>query len=250
MDNKQLRTAMVTVSISKPMCENQLGPEVYLRAIPERIEGFERALSWRNSLPNLDLSIAARGATEGLWFLDLLQSMTGPWESMLMAATASLDLHLSIKQPKKVLYFEADKTSSPWLNKLKFPESKLCFVNNQSLWNFEQFMRDYEGDFNYDVDYYVVDRSEIGEGEATGFDMIWMPAHHAMYENGTMLLSCVDALASGGVLLLSTTNNSGKLYRDDYWFHPNNEMHKLLKSLDGVLIHESGLYGYTTFIKN
>ena len=111
-------------------------------------------------------------------------------------------------------------------------------------------MRDYAGDFNYDVDYYVVDRSEIGEGEASGFDMIWMPAHHAMYEHGTMLLSCVDALASGGVLLVSTTNNSGKLYRDDYWFHPNNEMHKLLKSLDGVLIHESGLYGYTTFIKN
>jgi hypothetical protein len=250
MDNKQLRTAMVTSSISKPMCENQFGTEVYLRAYPERLEGFERALSWRNSLPNLDLSIAARGATEGLWYMDLLESLSGPWESILLATAASIDLHLLLKQPKKVLSFDADKSSSFWLHKLNFPESQLCFVNNQTLWNFEQFMRDFEGDVNYDIDYSVVDRSEIGEGEATGFDMIFMPAHHALYENGTMLLNCVDALASGGVLLVTASNNSGKLYRDDYWFHPNNEIHKLLKSSDGALIHESGLYGYTTFVKN
>jgi hypothetical protein len=64
------------------------------------------------------------------------------------------------------------------------------------------------------------------------------------------LIDCIEALAANGVLLINFNNNSGKLYRDDFWFHPNNEMHQILKSYDGFVFHDSGQYGFTVFVKN
>jgi len=249
MDNKQIRTAMVGNSLAKPMCENQFGEEKSARAYSERYEAIEKIFDWRQSL-NLNLSIAARGATEGLWYVDLGRDMNNMWESIMLTMVAPYELLLSVKQPGKILFFDADQCAAPWLYKSKFPETQTCFVNNQSLFNFEQFMRDGTVEVDYDIDYHVVDRSEIGQGEASGFDLIAMQAYHVIWDNEKLLRDCVDALAPGGVLLLNVVNQSAKLYRDDYWFHPHNEVHKILKSLDGALFHETGQYGYTTFIKN
>jgi hypothetical protein len=249
MDNKQLRTAMVSTSISKYMPENILGEESAQRGYAERFEGLKRVFSWRQSL-NLNLSIAARGATEGLWYVDITQAMTDAWSSMMIADASPNEFVMSSKSPNKILYFDADLTAAPWLQKMKFPETQLFFVNNQSLWNFEQFMRDDLNETEYDVDYYVVNRSEIGQGEATGFELISTQAYRFVYDNNELVGKCVDALAPGGVLLVNSSNNSGKLYRDDYWFHPNNEFHKKLKSLDGTLFHDSSNYGCTMFVKN
>lgn len=249
MDNRQLRTAMVTTSISKYLPESILGEESAQRGYAERFEGLQRVFNWRQSL-NLNLSIAARGATEGLWYVDITQAMNDAWSSLIIAETSPNEFVMSSKSPNKILYFDADKTASPWLQKTKFPETQLFFVNNQTLWNFEQFMRDDFNEIEYDVDYYVVDRSEIGQGEATGFELISMQAYHFVFDNHELVRKCVDALAPGGVLIVSTSNNSGKLYRDDYWFHPNYEFHKILKSLDGTLFHDSSIYGCTMFVKN
>ena len=249
MDNKQIRTAMVGISLAKAMCVNQLGEEKSARAYSERYEAIEKIFDWRQGL-NLNLSMASRGSTEGLWYVDLGHDMNDMWESIMLTMVAPYELLLSVKQPAKVLYFDADQSAAPWLYKMKFPETQTYFVNNQSLFNFEQFMRDGTTEIDYDIDYYVVDRSEIGQGEASGFDLIAMQAYHAVWDNDELLRNCVDALSPGGVLLLNVINQSGKLYRDDYWFHPHNEVHKILKSLDGALFHDTGQYGYTTFIKN
>ena len=249
MDNKQIRTAMVGISLAKPMAVNQLGEEKSARAHSERYEAIGKIFDWRQGL-NLNLSMASRGSTEGLWYVDLGHDMNDMWESIMLTMVAPYELLLSVKQPAKVLYFDADQSAAPWLYKMKFPETQTYFVNNQTLFNFEQFMRDGTTEVDYDIDYYVVNRSEIGQGEAIGFDLIAMQAYHAVWDNEELLRNCVDALAPGGILLLNQINQSGKLYRDDYWFHPHNEVHKILKSLDGALFHDTGQYGYTTFIKN
>jgi hypothetical protein len=251
MDNRQLRTAMVTTSISKYM-SYVFGEDGVERIANERFEGMQRVFNWRQSL-NLNLSIAARGSTEGLWYVDFLQTPKSGWSDMMIMAQSPIELMMSVKAPKKILSFNADFAPAPFLQKRRFPETQICFINNQSLWNFEKFMRDYSTEIDnsnyYDVDYSVVDRPEIGQGDAKDFDLITMQSFEYGTDNQT-LSKCVDALASGGVLLINSNNNSGKLYRDDYWFHPNNEMHKILKSSDGLMFHDSSGYGYTTFIKN
>jgi hypothetical protein len=107
----------------------------------------------------------------------------------------------------------------------------------------------FEGKPYADIDYSVVDISEIGQGEARDFDLITMHAYDCN-TNKEVLIKSVEALASGGVLLINVNNNSGKLYRDDYWFHPYNEMHEVLKSYEGLIFHDSAQHGYTVFVKD
>ena len=68
--------------------------------------------------------------------------------------------------------------------------------------------------------------------------------------DGETLPKCIEALAPGGILLLNAANNFGKLYRDDFWFHPHNTAHELLKSSDGLVFHDSAMHGHTIFVKN
>ena len=251
MDNRQLRTAMVTMAISKLMGTilSDDGVEVL---VSDRTEAFTKIFEWRNTL-NMDMSIATRGATEGLWQVDLAMAMQPGWSDMVVATHAAHEMVLATKAPKKILFFNPDFMPAPFLQKVKFPETEIVLVNNQGLWNFEHFMRDEATEINghkyYDVDYSVVDRSEIGQGEASGFDMIMMQAYDTLTDS-EVLLNCVDALEPGGVLSINTTNNSGKIYRDDFWFHPYNEIHKTLKKCDGLMFHSSALYGNTVFVKN
>ena len=251
MDNKQLRTAMVALSMSRYM-GSMLGEDGVNVAVDEKAEGFQRIHDWRTSL-NLDLSIAARGATEGLWYIDLVLSPEPAWADFMAAALAPHEMMVSVKKPNKMLVFNPDQSPAPLFQKIKFPSTEVCFVNCQALWNFEQFLRDqsplFEGKPYADIDYSVVDISEIGQGEARDFDLITMHAYDCN-TNKEVLIKSVEALASGGVLLINVNNNSGKLYRDDYWFHPYNEMHEVLKSYEGFIFHDSAQHGYTVFVKD
>jgi hypothetical protein len=251
MDNKQLRTAMVAASISKYM-STILGENGVEIASTERFEAFKNIKDWRATL-NLDLSIAARGATEGLWYIDQAATPESPWAEMMVTTYSPYEMITSVKKPGKILTFNPDLSPAPIFQKIKFPSTDIYFVNNQALWNFENFIRDQsmeiDGKPYADIDYSVVDKSEIGQGEAVDFDLITMQAHECS-SNGQILIKCIESLASNGVLLINVTNNSAKLYRDDFWFHPHNEMHQILKSYDGFVFHESGQYGFTVFVKN
>jgi hypothetical protein len=252
MDNKQLRTAMVTASISKYMATTILGEDGVRIAATERFESAKNIQNWRATL-NLDLSIAARGATEGLWYIDQLVTPESPWADMMVVAQGPIELMMCTKTPNKILAFNPDQAPTPIFQKIRFPSTEVCFVNNQALWNFEHFVRDQsmeiDGKPYADIDYSVVDKSEIGQGEAVDFDLITMQAFECN-SNGQLLIDCIEALAANGVLLINFNNNSGKLYRDDFWFHPHNEMHQILKSYDGFVFHDSAQYGFTVFVKN
>lgn len=251
MDNKQLRTAMVAAAMSKYMATT-LGENGTEIVSTEIFEAFKNIKDWRTTL-NLDLSIAARGATAGLWYVDQASTPVSPWSDMILTTLTTHELITSVKKPGKVLTFNPDTVPAVIFQKIKFPSTEIYFVNNQPLWNFENFMRDQsmqiDGKPYADVDYSVVDKSEIGQGEAVDFDLITMNVYECN-SNSQILIKCIESLAPSGVLLINAVNDSAKLYRDDFFFHPHNEMHKILKSYDGFVFHESGQYGFTVFVKN
>jgi hypothetical protein len=215
-------------------------------------ESMERIYQWREGL-NLNKSVLARGSTEGLWYVDWLREPSAPWSDMVACGVMPVEYIYSLKKPNKCLIFGVDGALSTFWYKRRNPSSQICFVNTQPLWNFEHFIRDYEIDSdneNYmDIDYSVADLDEIGTGEATEFDFIQMRIEDVDTDL-SILQNCINALASGGSLLVLATNNSGKLYRDDFFFHPNNKMHEIMKSNDGLTYHSSDNYGHTTFVKN
>ncbi len=253
MDNKWLRTAMVTQLLSNTPMHRLLGKESSWDDVTgEVFEAAQRALNWRTSL-NLNLSIAARGTSEGVWYIDLIVNPQTGWREIMGNMHNSVEMMMSIKKPEKILFFSPDLWSSQFIELTKRNNININFVNNQALYNFETFLRDYGmavGSSNFrDVDYGVVEPAEIGDGEASGFDMIQVMGWDVAYDM-ELLEKCIDSLSAGGVLLIQSTNNSGKLYRDDYQFHPLNDLHKVLKSSNGSTFHNSESYGYTAFIKD
>ena len=251
MNNNNLTTAMVAMALSKLPATvfGENGTEITATSY---WEGLERVFNWRQSL-NLNLSIAARGSTEGLWYVDYSVTPKSGWSDIILTAQMHVAMIMSVKVPKKILSFNADMSPAPFIQKLKFPETEITYVNSQALWNFEQFIRDesleVDGKRYCDTEYSAVDRSEIGQGEARDFDMIVMDFFETDTD-GETLPKCIEALAPGGILLLNAANNFGKLYRDDFWFHPHNTAHELLKSSDGLVFHDSAMHGHTIFVKN
>lgn len=249
MDNRQLRTAMVTKLLSNLPEQNEIDWKL---AMDELIESCGDILRWRSTL-NLNASIASRGSSEHNWYVDLLNNPQTGWREMMELFQISLSLMVAIKNPQKVLAFSPDILFVPYIKKLDSDDFEIHFVNNQGLFHFERFFRDNSTVINgkpfRDIDYGVVSYDEIGSGDATGYDLInginWEFAYDEKF-----LLRCIDALSSGGVLLITSTNNSGKLYRDDYQFHPLNDMHKVLKSANGGTFHNSEAYGFTVFVKD
>jgi methionine synthase II (cobalamin-independent) len=251
MDNKQLRTAMVQVALSNTSWDSE--PTMTAEEIRKHtFESMERIYQWRESV-GLNMSVAARGSTEGLWYVDWLRDPISPWADLVACGVVPVEYVYSLKKPNKCLIFGVDGTLATFLYKKDNPDAHICFPNTQPLWNFEQFIRDFEIDAegeNYmDIDYSVVELEEIGTGDAVGFDFIQMRIEDVETDL-EILQNCVNALNSGGVLLVLAANNSGKLYRDDFFFHPNNRMHQVLKSNNGYTYHSSENYGHTTFVKH
>lgn len=251
MDNKQLRTAMSSRIVGRSTTE-YIFPGHEDDAISQVSEMAEKVKEWRNSVDGLGLSIAARGSGDGCWYIDLTSTLHGGFRELLTRADDALGSYLFSKNPSKVLFFTSDALTSIYALKNIFPETEIHFVNTQSLYNYENFSRDeslINGPVGYrDIEYTVVDRVEIGEGESTGYNFIQVAAWDVVYDI-SLLDKCVDSLASGGVLYVVSTNHSAKLYRDDVKMHPYFDMHNLLKNKDGYTYHNSDAYGFTVFIK-
>jgi hypothetical protein len=251
MDNRQLRTAMVSRLIGKNPIES-IFPDSTEEILSLISEMASNVTEWRKSVEGLTMSIAARGGSDGCWYIDLIANFQTGFKELLARSDDALASYAFAKLPQKALFFTPDAMTTMYSLKHEHPETEIHFVNTQSLYNYETFARDSSvvgGPDSYrDIDYSVVERDEIGSGDASGYDFIQVAAWDAVYDL-EILNKCVDALSSNGVLYVMSTNHSGKIYRDDAKMHPYYGAHELLNSKDGYTYHNSDTYGFTVFTK-
>jgi len=252
MDNKHIRTAMASRILGKHEIEIFFGKGAEYREIESLSEMATNIKSWRSGLGTLSLGIGARGGSEGVWYVDLLCTPQSGFKELLLRFDDAVSSYLYAKKPNKALFFTPDGLSCMFVYKGMFQDAEIHFANNQSLFNFERFMRDSStelenGKFR-DIDYGVVDEFEISTGEANNYDFIQLAAWDALYDED-LLKRCVSSLSNSGVLIIMSSNNAGKIYRDDTMLHPYYGMHEILKNCDGVTYHSSDSYGFTVFIK-
>jgi hypothetical protein len=253
MDNKHIRTAMASRILGKHAAENifEHNPgEVEIESLSEMATNVR---NWRNGLGTLSLGIGARGGSEGVWYIDLLCTPQSGFRELLLRYDDAVSSYVHAKRPKKILSFTSDGLTCIFFYKETHPETEIHFANNQCLFNFERFIRDGStptpsGGKLRDIDYSAVDEDEVGVGEASGYDFIQVAAWDVLYDED-LLKRCVAALAQDGVLMIISSNNSGKVYRDDTMLHPYYKMHEILKNSSGTTYHNSDSYGFTVFIK-
>lgn len=253
MDNRHIRTAMASRILGKHAAESIFehdAEEVELESLSEMAMNVR---NWRSELGTLSLGIGARGGSEGVWYVDLLCTPQSGFKELLLRFDDAVSSYIHAKKPKKILSFTADGLTCVFFYKEMFPETEVHFANTQCLFNLERFMRDNStptssGGKLRDIDYSAVDEDEIGTGEASGYDFIQVAAWDVLYDEA-LLKRCISALANDGVLVIISSNNAGKIYRDDTMLHPYYGMHDVLKNSDGVTYHSSDSYGFTVFIK-
>jgi hypothetical protein len=252
MDNRQLRTAMASRILGRHAAENIFDHDPAAVEIESISQMSSAVKEWRNGLGTLSLGIGARGGAEGVWYVDLMTTPQSGFADLLLRFDDAVSSYMHAKNPKKLLCFTADGLSCIFFYKEMFPDSEIHFANTQSLFNFERFMRDESTPRNggklRDIEYSVVDENEIATGDASGYDFIQVASWDVLYDE-SLLKKCVSALADGGVLIVISTNHSGKVYRDDTTLHPYYSMHDVLKNSKGMTYHNSDSYGFTVFIK-
>lgn len=253
MDNKQLRTAMAARVLGQHPFNSYFGYDAADIEMESVSEMASKVMQWRNNLGTLSLGIGARGGSEGVWYIDLLSTPQSGFKELLMRFDDAVASYLYAKNPQKTLFFTSDGLSCMFAYKQMFPQSEVHFANNQSLFNYETYLRDISTEITggrfRDIDYSVVDEGEVSIGDASGYDFIQVASWDVLYD-AELLNRCVAALSDGGTLIAISTNNSGKAYRDDTMLHPYYDMHEILKQSSGATYHSSDSYGFTVFTKS
>lgn len=238
MNNSVINTALITKLISKPLAATADKP---LKDIEQDIA--RRVVEYRRSL-GLDRRNVAIANCQSIWIWDQYLNMENEWQAVIESTYVEHESILMLKKPTKILCFD------PYMSGLaeyknKYPLTEITFFNNDVLAEFEQHVRDFEP--GYDYDYSVIDHEDLGVEK---FDFIQGFAWN-FADNVEIVQLCINSLDNGGVLLISLSNQSAKLYlRAQYHAHPYVDMHRAMLENDGHTYHIASGYGQTVFVKN
>ena len=126
-------------------------------------------------------------------------------------------------------------------------DTSINFVNDASLFLFEQNLKNVYGSSSFG--YSVYDKSELISEVDNEFEMIVAHAWDIVLDE-EYLNALVNNLASGGVLVISGANESSSVYSSSYRWHPYYNAHEALKNLPGISYHFAQFLGTSVFVKN
>lgn len=238
MNNSVVNTALITKLISKPLAATADKP---LKDVEQDVA--RRVVEYRRSL-GLDRRNVAIANCQSIWIWDQYLNMQDEWQAVIESTYIEHESILMLRRPASILCFDPYMSGLAEFKK-KFPSTEITFFNNDVLAEFEQHVRDYEP--GYDYDYSVVDYEDLGVEK---FDFIQGFAWNFVDDTKFVQL-CIDSLNSNGVMLVSLSNQSAKLYlRAQYHAHPYVDMHRVMLNNAGNTYHIASGYGITTFIKS
>lgn len=111
--------------------------------------------------------------------------------------------------------------------------SSLTFVNDQSLYNFENFVLE-NSQYPFNSTYNVVDYQDlIDENFSEKFDFIFAGAI-SFNSDIDLLYSLVDSLNSGGCLLIGNTSNMSEVYYSQISINVGTYLHRAINSIENV----------------
>ena len=248
-NSKNSVTAGVAVAISTNSTTKYSG----LNLVEIEGEICQKVVDHRNTL-NLDKRLIARPphdpemvlydvlATKNIGFVTVGELSARSYFIETLAADRSNILisgHLSIMHEIQFLALAQSKNI----------DTKWSLINNDSLYVYENFIRDeYDVTKNHSYSALSYDDIDPNADESEKFSLISIQAME-VYQNTKLLKKLTDSLKHGGYLVLKNSSDSRRLYsvatvNQSYW-----KMHKYLLSRDGFVYH-SVQDGKTIFIKD
>lgn len=242
MENKAISQALVTHDAG-----HSLFDEMDM-TYAEFVSDFAKVVSAEYNSAGVDKrDIAVGGHNIDLWLYEFAQDPTKEWAAILEWPERNYEAFITLRRPKKLL-LNALLPMVIWEKYSKLnPEAEAYFINSYHLGILERFYKNATGN-DFTAPYASVYMQEVLDGAVGEFDFIGMFAFELDYDN-TLLSALVNALASGGALVIGATNLSETLYRDGILHNPNGEFHRFLKEQDGYTYHIASGHGVTVFSK-
>jgi len=241
VDNRFLVTSTVTREVS-----NYAGRSLEYDW-DEVVGDISRAVGEYNNSINLDRRVVAVGVVNKIHLWDIVGSNQEGWKDHIFLSVGFYcQMVMDMIKPTNALIVEPD-THFELLALLANSGCNLTFVNNESLFIFENFVRDLPS-YPFSFPYRTVDMQDLSS--LTGeFDFVSAPVYDFVVDNNFME-DIVSSVASGGVILGEYGNESGRLYTEDYYMEPVVDVYEQLLDRDDVTsYHLSHGIGYQVIIK-
>jgi hypothetical protein len=215
----------------------------------EVIADASSAIANYKSSISVDKRVVAVGADLYIHLWEPWSALLDGWkERMFISAGLYAQMVLDIGKPTSTLFTTPDR---------HFDTVALCaergmeiyFLNNDSLFNFENFIRDlpsYPFNFNYNV----IEFSDFIEDTSLSFDFIQMFSSDFVLDND-LIDAFVDRISSGGFGYISATNEETRLYSEDYFIEPISHILDALNAKDEVsTYHIPNAHGCQVIVKD
>jgi len=204
--------------------------------------------NYKNSI-GVDKRVVAAGADLYIHIWETFDALFDGWkERMFISGGLYAQMLLDIGRPNTAVFTTPDR---------HFDTVALCaergveiyFLNNDSLFNFENFIRDlpsYPFNFNYNV----IEFSDFIEDTSLSFDFIQMFSSDFILDSD-LINAFVERMSPGGFGYLSAMNEETRLYSEDYFIEPISHILELLNAKAEVsTYHIPNVYGFQVVTKN
>lgn len=210
--NKTVLTDIITKELSK---NSSLSLDYDYEEV---ISDASQAIANYKSSINVDKRVVAVGADLYIHLWEPWSALLDGWkERMFISAGLYAQMLLDIARPNTAVFTTPDR---------HFDTVALCaergmeiyFLNNDSLFNFENFIRDlpsYPFNFNYNV----IEFSDFIEDTSLSFDFIQAFSSDFVLDYD-FIDAFVDRMSANGFGYISAANEETRLYSEDYFIEP------------------------------
>ena len=204
---------------------------------------------YKNSI-GVDKRVVAVGADLYIHLWEPWSALLDGWKERMFISGSGLyaQMLLDIARPNTAVFTTPDR---------HFDTVALCaergmeiyFLNNDSLFNFENFIRDlpsYPFNFNYNV----IEFSDFIEDTSLSFDFIQMFSSDFVLDSD-LINAFVERMSSGGFGYISAMNEETRLYSEDYFIEPISHILESLNAKAEVnTYHIPNAHGCQVVVKN
>jgi len=197
---------------------------------------------------NLDRRAIAVGSDYYMHVWDILAGKPAGWREMVYFGLGVYsEMLVDIKQPATALIASPDRK----FNFVAYCASKgieMTFLNNDCLYNFENFVLNHP-EFNFDINYTVLDMQEFEEMNTPQFDY----CEFITMDVGTspeLIDTYINVTNPGGVLYMANANEMMRMYSPDYYIEPIYDFYEYIEDrTDITSYHIPHQVGFHIMIK-
>lgn len=212
ISNKNIYTSSIAKEASK--CSSSELAYDYT----EVLDDASAAIKNHYSSSNLDKRFISVATDTYVHAWDIASATVAGWRDYTYISMGMFaEMIVDIVRPKKALISSPDRHYN-LVALLNSRNCELTFLNNECLFNFENFIRDLKS-YPFEINYSTIDYDQISELDSGTYNFIEVLSTDLIINN-SLSNEYIDLLESNGVIYLPNVNENERFYSQFYYTEP------------------------------